>query len=137
MTSKLSKLLGGSALTLPAMAMALGMTAAQAAEPIKIGVLYPIAGTGAIYGTPAMHGHDMAVDEVNAKGGILGRKVETVARDTKLNPAAAAAAAKELITNQKNPRMIGGDWFSIFAFLKNIPQVSRRRKIVNPILLKK
>ena len=51
---------------------------------IKIGVLYPIAGTGAVYGTPAMYGHNMAVDEVNAAGGIMGQKVVTFARDTKL-----------------------------------------------------
>jgi branched-chain amino acid transport system substrate-binding protein len=73
----------------------------SAAEPIKIGVLYPIEGTGAVYGVPAMHGHDMAVDEINAAGGILGRQVVTVKRDTKLKPAAAAAAAKELITKEE------------------------------------
>ena len=56
---------------------------------VKIGVLYPIAGTGAVYGTPAMHGHNMAVDEVNAAGGIMGQKVVTFARDTKLKPADA------------------------------------------------
>ena len=42
----------------------------------------------------------MAVDEVNAAGGIMGQKVVTFARDTKLKPAAAAAAAKELITKE-------------------------------------
>ena len=61
-----------------------------AAEPIKIGVLYPIAGTGAVYGVPAMHGHDMAVDEINASGGLLGKKVVSFPRDTKLKPAAAS-----------------------------------------------
>ncbi len=108
-------------------AMALGATGAQATEPIKIGVLYPIAGTGAIYGTPAMHGHDMAVDELNAKGGILGHKVVTVARDTKLNPAAAAAAAKELITNQNVDVLIGG--LSSAVGLA-ISEVARREKII-------
>ncbi len=127
MTSKLGKLLSGSALVLPAMAVALGMSAAEAAEPIKIGVLYPIAGTGAIYGTPAMHGHNMAVDEINAAGGILGRKVETVARDTKLNPAAAAAAAKELITNQDVDILIGG--LSSAVGLA-ISEVARQEKII-------
>jgi ABC-type branched-subunit amino acid transport system substrate-binding protein len=99
---------------------------AQAAD-VKIGVLYPIAGTGAIYGTPAMHGHNMAVDEVNAAGGILGNKVVTVARDTKLNPAAAAAAAKELITNQNVDVLIGG--LSSAVGLA-ISEVARQEKVV-------
>ena len=83
-----------------------GVTAVQA--EIKIGVLYPIAGTGAVYGVPAMHGHNMGVDEVNAAGGILGQKVVTFARDTKLKPAAAAAAARELITKEGVDILIGG-----------------------------
>lgn len=81
---------------------------ALAAEPIKIGVLYPITGTGAVYGVPAMFGHDMAVDELNAAGGMLGRQVVTVKRDTKLEPAAASAAAKELITKEGVEVLVGG-----------------------------
>jgi ABC-type branched-subunit amino acid transport system substrate-binding protein len=48
------------------------------------------------------------VDEVNAAGGIMGQKVVTFARDTKLKPAAAAAAAKELITKEGVDVLIGG-----------------------------
>ena len=64
------------------------------ADEIRIGMLYPITGGGAIYGTPAMVGHQMAVDELNARGGILDMPVVSVERDTKLNPATAAAASK-------------------------------------------
>ena len=81
---------------------------AFAADPIKIGVMYPITGGGAIYGVPAMHGHDMAVDEINAAGGILGRQVVSVKRDTKLNPADASAAAKEMITKDGIDVLVGG-----------------------------
>jgi branched-chain amino acid transport system substrate-binding protein len=94
--------------TTVAAAALIAVSAGVAQAEIKIGVLYPIAGTGAVYGTPAMHGNDMAVDEVNAAGGILGQKVVTVARDTKLKPAAAAAAAKELITKEGVKVLIGG-----------------------------
>ena len=55
-----------------------------------------------------MYGHNMAVDEVNAAGGIMGQKVVTFARDTKLKPAAAAAAAKELITKEDVDVLVGG-----------------------------
>jgi branched-chain amino acid transport system substrate-binding protein len=91
-----------------AFAVAAGGAWAQSKDPIKIGVLYPITGTGAVYGVPAMQGHDLAVEELNAKGGILGRKVVSVARDDKLNPADASAAAKEVITNEKVDVLIGG-----------------------------
>ena len=92
--------------TAAAFMLAAGVASAHA--EIKIGVLYPIAGTGAVYGTPAMYGHNMAVDEVNAAGGIMGQKVVSFARDTKLKPAAAAAAAKELITKEGVDVLVGG-----------------------------
>ena len=94
---------------------------------IKIGVLYPIAGTGAVYGTPAMHGHNMGVDEVNAAGGILGQKVVTIARDTKLKPAAAAAAAKELITKEGVNVILGGLASSVGLA---ISEVARREEVI-------
>ncbi len=100
---------------------------ALAQDTIKIGVLYPIAGTGAVYGVPAMHGHDMGVDEVNAAGGILGKKVVTFARDTKLKPAAAAAAAKELITKDGVDVLIGG--LSSAVGLA-ISEVAKQEKVV-------
>lgn len=77
---------------------AMGAGSFAVAEDIKIGVLYPTSGGGAIYGGPAMVDHNLAVDEINAAGGINGHKLVTVARDSKLNPAAAASAAKEMVT---------------------------------------
>ena len=57
-----------------AMLVAAGVLSAGTAfaqqGPIKIGVLYPLTGGGAVYGVPAMVGHQLAVEELNAKGGI-------------------------------------------------------------------
>ena len=50
---------------------AMGAGSAALAQDIKIGVLYPTSGGGAIYGGPAMVGHNLAVDEINAAGGVL------------------------------------------------------------------
>ena len=102
------KLLSLKLLASAAAILAAGAAAAQDKDPIRIGVMYPITGTGAVYGVPAMQGHDLAVEELNAKGGIMGRKVVTVARDTKLNPADASAAMKEMITNEKVDVVLGG-----------------------------
>lgn len=90
-----------------ATAALLAASVAQA-EDIKIGVLYPTSGGGAIYGGPAMIGHNLAVDEINAAGGVNGNKLVTFARDTKLNPSAAASAAKELVTKEGVNVLIGG-----------------------------
>ena len=87
---------------------AMSMAAGQAAEPIRLGVLYPTSGFGTIFGDPALAGHKIAVDEINAAGGLLGRKLVTIVRDSKLNAAAATAAARELITKEKVDVLIGG-----------------------------
>lgn len=65
--------------------------------PLKLGCPLPLTGP---YGTEALDqkaGAELAVAEVNAKGGVLGRKVELVVRDTKLKADEAARRAKELI----------------------------------------
>jgi branched-chain amino acid transport system substrate-binding protein len=82
--------------------------AAGAQEPIRIGAMYPLTGGGAIYGVPAMAGHQLAIEELNAKGGIMGRKVESIERDDKMNPSAASATMKELITKDKVHLVLGG-----------------------------
>ncbi len=81
---------------LAVLAGVIALAGASAQAEIRLGVLYPIAGTGAVYGVPAMFGHDLAVDEINAAGGVPGQPLATFKRDTKLKP--AAATAKELIT---------------------------------------
>src|SRR4029079_10593835 len=94
-----------------AMLAAIGVLSAGTAfaqEPIRIGVLYPLTGAGAVYGVPAMAGHQLAVEELNARGGIMGRKIESIERDDKLNPATASSAMKELITKDKVNIVLGG-----------------------------
>ncbi len=70
---------------------------AQASKPLKLGCPLPLTGP---YGTEALDqkaGAQLAVDQINAKGGVLGRKVELVVRDTKLKADEASRRAKELI----------------------------------------
>ena len=105
----------------------IALAGASAQAEIRLGVLYPIAGTGAVYGVPAMFGHDLAVDEINAAGGVLGQPLATFKRDTKLKPAAAAAAAKELITKDGVNVLIGG--LSSAVGLA-ISEVAKQEKVV-------
>lgn len=75
---------------------------AYAAEPIKFGLIHSLSGgTGQVFGIPDLKAAQMAVDEINKAGGILGRPLEMIARDDKLNPEQGVREAKDLILNQK------------------------------------
>jgi branched-chain amino acid transport system substrate-binding protein len=120
------KLLSLKLLASAAAVLAAGAAAAQSKDPIKIGVIYPITGNGAVYGVPAMQGHELAVEELNAKGGILGRKIVSVPRDGKVNPADASAAMKEIVTSEKVDVVLGGLASSVGLALS---QVSKQESI--------
>ena len=100
---------------------------AHAQEPIRIGAMYPLTGGGAIYGVPAMAGHQLAIEELNAKGGIMGRKVESIERDDKMNPSAASATMKELITKDKVHIVLGGLSSAVGL---GMSEVSKQEKVV-------
>jgi branched-chain amino acid transport system substrate-binding protein len=71
--------------------------AANAAETIKIGFPIPLSGPGSVYGKPILAGAQMAIAEINARGGVLGRQLELVPRDSKANADEAVRLARELI----------------------------------------
>jgi branched-chain amino acid transport system substrate-binding protein len=62
-------------LALVAAATALAPLGARAADDIKIGFPIPLSGPTAVYGKPVLAGAELAVQEINAKGGVLGRKL--------------------------------------------------------------
>ncbi len=78
---------------------------AQARDPVKIGFPIPLTGP---YAADQQAGATLAVDEVNARGGLLGRKVELLVRDDQLKPGVGAQRTKELIENEKVHFVIGG-----------------------------
>ncbi|HWB48677.1 MAG TPA: ABC transporter substrate-binding protein [Stellaceae bacterium] len=71
--------------------------AASAADNIKIGFPIPLSGPTAVYGVPILKGAQMAVAEINAAGGVLGRKLEILSRDSKANADEAVRLSRELI----------------------------------------
>jgi branched-chain amino acid transport system substrate-binding protein len=71
--------------------------AASAEDTIKIGFPMPLSGPTAVYGVPVTKGAELAVAEINAKGGVLGRKLEIVSRDSKANADEAVRVARELV----------------------------------------
>ena len=84
-----------------------GLAAAQGNEPIKIGVLIAMSGPAAAYGAEERRAIEAVFSQINAQGGIKGRKVELVVRDTKTNPTAAARLANQVIADDKVIAIIG------------------------------
>ena len=66
-----------------------------------------LSGPGALFGEPALKGAQMYVDELNAKGGVLGRKIELLARDTKGNADEAVRVSRELILKENVDFLVG------------------------------
>ena len=77
------------------------------AGPIKIGVLGPLSGPFTPWGGPHLNGAKMAIEEINANGGVMGRQLELVVRDTKNNPSESATAFEELVYQENVVAVIG------------------------------
>ncbi len=96
-----------------AAAMALGQTPARAQQgPIKIGELNSYA-RWAAFTVPYRNGWQLALDEINAKGGVLGRKIEIISRDDGATTGDATRVAEELVTRE-------GVSFLFGSFLSNV-----------------
>jgi branched-chain amino acid transport system substrate-binding protein len=80
---------------------------AQGETPIKIGMHDPFTGTYAAEGESEKRGAEMALAEVNAKGGIVGRKVELLTEDEGANAGLAAQKAHKLIEQDKVNFLMG------------------------------
>jgi branched-chain amino acid transport system substrate-binding protein len=87
--------------------VALMPAAAVAEGPIKIGFPIPLSGPTAVYGEPILKGAELAVSEINAKGGVLNRKLELLSRDSKANADEAVRLARELIIKDNVDFLVG------------------------------
>ncbi|HEY2992004.1 MAG TPA: ABC transporter substrate-binding protein [Methylomirabilota bacterium] len=81
--------------------------ASEAQKPIKVGMPMPLSGPPALFGEPASKGAQMFIDELNAKGGVLGRKIELVVRDSKADANEAVRQARELILKDNVDFLVG------------------------------
>jgi branched-chain amino acid transport system substrate-binding protein len=101
-------------LTLPLLALLTltllaGAAGAQTKEPIKIGLAAAVSGGSAASGEAIKRGLQIALDEINARGGLLGgRKLEMVIRDDEGNPAKGVTIARELVEREKVAVVFGG-----------------------------
>jgi len=95
------------AMALAVAAIALTPAGAAAEGPIKIGFPIPLSGPTATYGVPILKGAQLAIEEINTKGGVLGRKLELLSRDSKANADEAVRLARELIIKDDVDFLVG------------------------------
>ncbi|MEK7716214.1 MAG: transporter substrate-binding protein, partial [Pseudomonadota bacterium] len=107
MTTRVSALLGAAGLLAAALAQP-----AAAQETIKVGVLHSLSGTMAISETTLKDTILMMVDDINKKGGLLGKKVEAVVVDPASNWPLFAEKARELLVKHKVAAVFG-NWTSV------------------------
>ncbi|MGH9246761.1 MAG: ABC transporter substrate-binding protein [Acidimicrobiales bacterium] len=84
-----------------------GSAAAPEGEPIKIGMATTLSGPVAIFGDANRNGAQLAVDELNEAGGVLGRPVELIVRDDEARPEEGARIARDLITGDGVAALLG------------------------------
>lgn len=96
------------ALAAAAASLALALPLGAAAQgTIKVGFPMILSGPGALFGEPTVKGAQMLVDEVNAKGGVAGKKLQLVVRDTKGSADEAVRVSRELILKENVDFLVG------------------------------
>jgi branched-chain amino acid transport system substrate-binding protein len=83
-------------------------TAFAAAEPIRIGEVEPMTGKEAAFGQASHRGVMMAIEEINARGGILGRPLVVITDDNQSKPGDSATITKKLIGRDKVVAVLNG-----------------------------
>jgi branched-chain amino acid transport system substrate-binding protein len=114
---------------------------ARAADAIKVGALLAVTGPASFLGAPEARTLELLVEEANAKGGIAGRKVQLVVRDTAGSPEKAISFAKQLIEEEGVVAIIGpstsGETMAVKAVAEEgktlLISCAAAEVIVNPI----
>ena len=81
---------------------------APAQDTVKLGLVAAMSGQSAKSGEAIVRGLSLAIDEINGKGGVLGKKVELLVRDDESNPAKGVVASRELVQREKVAAFFGG-----------------------------
>jgi branched-chain amino acid transport system substrate-binding protein len=115
--------------------------AEEAAPPIKIGAIFSVTGPASFLGAPEAKTAKMFVDKLNAQGGLLGRKLELVIKDSGGSPEKAVSFAKQLIEEEKVLAIVGpstsGETMQIKALCEENKMIlvscAAAEVIVNPV----
>lgn len=99
--------LSAAILSLTATASGIASMAQAAEDTIKLGIVAPMSGPNARYGAFSMHGAELAVKDINAAGGVDGRKIELFNADSQGTPVEGVSATRRLIDEDEVSYIIG------------------------------
>jgi branched-chain amino acid transport system substrate-binding protein len=122
-------------------ALLLLATPAFAQDMIKVGAILAVTGPASNLGAPEARTLEMLVEDINAKGGIIGKKVELIVKDTGGSPEKAVSFAKQLIEEEKVFAIIGPSTSGETMAIKNLAEENKTillscaaaEVIVNPL----
>jgi branched-chain amino acid transport system substrate-binding protein len=92
------------------------------AETVKVGVLLPLTGSQAKFGEIEKRSYEMAAEEINAKGGVNGKKIELLFEDDTGKPDVGRSGIEKLIAREKVPVITGGYSSSVTAAAAPVAQ---------------
>lgn len=96
-----------------ALVLSVGLAFGQGQQPIKIGALFILSGNFAGYGKSGSQGAQLALEEINAQGGVLGRPLQLIVVDDQGNPEVGVREARRLILQEKVDFLFGVDSSSV------------------------
>jgi len=128
-------------LTVAVCILAVSATSVLAENRIKVGAILAVSGPASFLGAPESKTLEMMVDDINAKGGINGNKIDLIIKDTGASPEKAVSFAKQLIEEEKVFAIIGPSTSGETMAIKNIAEEGRTillscaaaEVIVNPV----
>ena len=105
--------------------VAMCVAPALAADTIKVGAILAVTGPASFLGAPEAKTLEMLTEELNAKGGIGGKKIELIIKDSGASPEKAISFAKELIEEEKVFAIIGPSTSGETMAIKNLAEESK------------
>ncbi|RMG04094.1 MAG: branched-chain amino acid ABC transporter substrate-binding protein, partial [Nitrospirae bacterium] len=123
------------------MVIAFLVTPSMAGDTIKVGAILAVTGPASFLGAPEAKTLEMLAEEVNSQGGINGKKIELIIKDSGANPEKAISFAKQLIEEEKVFAIIGPSTSGETMKIKNIAEKGKTillscaaaEVIVNPV----
>lgn len=102
-----------------------GASSVAAAGPIKVGYLAGISGVCGVLTVRARSAMEMAIEDINARGGLLGRKVELIVRDSKTKPDEGAKQYRDLAQTEKVDLVTGVCSSSVFMGINPVAEETK------------
>jgi branched-chain amino acid transport system substrate-binding protein len=103
------------------------LAAGCADDEIRVGAILPLSGTGELYGQSARKGIELAVEEINAQGGVRGKQLAVLLRDSRGAPSSGLEAALDLIDGEEVSAILG-DLFSDVTL--EVAALAEQRQVV-------